>query len=92
MKKRYAYYQSLNKNIPLLQIIKMLQTHIGEFAALLVAVFWTFSALAFESASKIVGSLAVNIIRLFLAFVFLSCLSYFYRGMLFFLEFNVRGD
>jgi drug/metabolite transporter (DMT)-like permease len=67
----------------LLQIIKMIQSHIGEFAALLVALFWTFSALAFESASKIVGSLAVNIIRLFFAFIFLSCFSYFYKGMLF---------
>lgn len=44
----------------------------GELAALLTAVFWTITALAFESASKKVGSLAVNLIRLCLAFLFLS--------------------
>jgi drug/metabolite transporter (DMT)-like permease len=61
----------------------MIQSHIGEFAALLVAICWTFSALAFEVAGKIIGSLAVNIIRLFLAFLFLSIFSYFYKGLIF---------
>ena len=60
----------------------MIHSHLGEFAALMVAVCWTFSALAFESASKIIGSLAVNIVRLFLAFLFLSIFSYFYRGFI----------
>jgi len=59
----------------------MIQSHIGEFAALLVAVFWTFSALAFESASKAVGSIAVNFLRLLLALVLLCIFSYFYRKM-----------
>jgi drug/metabolite transporter (DMT)-like permease len=59
----------------------MIHSHLGEFAALLVAVFWTFSAVAFESASKTVGSLAVNIIRLLLALLFLSIFSYLYRGI-----------
>jgi Predicted membrane protein len=71
------------KNIPLPETFQMFQTHLGEFAALAVAVCWTFSALAFESASKKVGSLSVNLIRLFLAFVFLSVFSYFYRGIIF---------
>jgi drug/metabolite transporter (DMT)-like permease len=61
----------------------MFQSHLGEFAALAVAVCWTLSALAFESASKTVGSLAVNLIRLFLALIFLTVFSYFYRGMSF---------
>lgn len=47
----------------------------GELSALLVAVFWTITAVAFESASKKVGSLSVNLIRLFLAFVFLAILG-----------------
>lgn len=47
----------------------------GELAALLVAVFWTITAVAFESASKKVGSLSVNLIRLFMAFVFLAILG-----------------
>jgi drug/metabolite transporter (DMT)-like permease len=58
----------------------MIQSHLGEFASLLVAIFWALSALAFEFASKTVGSLAVNLIRLFMALLFLSIFSYFYRG------------
>jgi drug/metabolite transporter (DMT)-like permease len=53
----------------------------GELAALLVAVFWTITALSFEMASKRVGSLAVNIIRLAFAMVFLSVFSFFHRGL-----------
>ena len=58
-------------------------SHIGEFSSLLTAVFWTITALAFESASNKVGSLAVNFFRLFLALFFLSILNYFYRGHMF---------
>lgn len=61
----------------------MIQTHFGEFAALLTAVFWTITALAFEGATKRVGPFAVNLIRLLFAFVFLSILSYFSRGLAF---------
>lgn len=50
----------------------MFQSHLGEFSALLTAVFWSITALFFESASKKVGSLTVNIIRLLIAFMFLS--------------------
>lgn len=54
--------------------------HIGELAALATAIFWTITALAFEVATKRVGSLAVNMIRLTLAFFYLIIFSYFYRG------------
>jgi len=54
----------------------------GELAALLTAVFWTITALAFEQASLRVGSLAVNVIRLLLGFVFLSLFTLVYRGAL----------
>lgn len=54
--------------------------HPGEFFALLTAIVWTVTALAFESASLKVGSLSVNIIRLILGFAFLSIFSVFYRG------------
>ncbi len=53
----------------------------GELAALLTAVFWTITALSFEMASKRVGSLAVNILRLVFAMVFLTTFSWFYRGI-----------
>ena len=61
----------------------MIQRHYGEFAALLVAFFWSITALSFESASKKVGSLPVNIIRLVLGFVFLSVLNLIVRGLIF---------
>jgi drug/metabolite transporter (DMT)-like permease len=57
-------------------------TYSGEIASLLVAFFWTITALSFEIASKRVGSLAVNILRLGFALVFLSVFSWFYRGYL----------
>jgi drug/metabolite transporter (DMT)-like permease len=58
----------------------MFTNHIGEFAALFTACCWTVTALAFESASNKVGSIAVNLLRLLLALVFLSVFSYFIRG------------
>jgi uncharacterized membrane protein len=58
-----------------------LETHYGELAALATAFFWTVTALSFEFASKRVGSLAVNMIRLTLAFLLLSVLTFFSRGM-----------
>ncbi|MBU2651261.1 MAG: DMT family transporter [Bacteroidetes bacterium] len=57
------------------------QHYSGELAALGAAVFWTITALSFEVASKKVGSLAVNMIRLVIAFVLLMVFCYFYRGM-----------
>ena len=56
-------------------------THSGEFAALLTAFLWAFTVISFEYASKIVGSLAVNIIRLAEAFILLSLFSWIYRGI-----------
>ncbi len=57
--------------------------HYGEFAALLTAFFWTITALAFESASKKLGSIAVNLLRLIIGFIFLSIFALIYRGMIF---------
>jgi drug/metabolite transporter (DMT)-like permease len=52
----------------------------GELAALATAIFWTITALSFEYASKRVGSLAVNMIRLVFAFILLGILSLILRG------------
>lgn len=62
----------------------------GEIAALLTAVFWTITALAFEQASLKVGSLSVNIIRLFIGLLFLSIFTSITRGL--FLPFDASGD
>jgi drug/metabolite transporter (DMT)-like permease len=58
----------------------MFETHLGQLAALGTACCWTVTALAFESASKRIGSLAVNLIRLFIAFGFLTIFCAIQRG------------
>jgi drug/metabolite transporter (DMT)-like permease len=58
----------------------MFQSHLGEFAALLTAVFWTITGIAFESAGKKVGSLSTNLIRLFMAIFFIGFYGLFTRG------------
>lgn len=57
------------------------QNHLGEFFALGTAIFWTITSLAFESASLKVGSISVNIIRLFLGLFFISIFTSISRGM-----------
>jgi len=61
----------------------MFQSHFGEFAALMTAVFWTVTSMSFEAAGKRIGSLNVNLIRLYLAFIIYSIYLYFTRGMFF---------
>lgn len=61
----------------------MFDNYIGELAALTTAVFWTITAIAFESAGKRVGSLSVNIIRLSMAFCYLGIFSLLTRGEFF---------
>lgn len=55
-------------------------SHIGEFAALFTAFSWTVTAVANETASKRIGSLSLNIIRLFLAVFLLAGYNYLVRG------------
>jgi drug/metabolite transporter (DMT)-like permease len=61
--------------------MNFINNYAGEFAALLTAIFWTVSALAFESASRKIGSVAVNILRLVIGFIFLSVFCFFWRGI-----------
>ena len=56
--------------------------HLGEFAALLTAFFWTITSLSFESASHKIGSVAVNILRLIIGLAFLSVFTLIRRGFL----------
>jgi drug/metabolite transporter (DMT)-like permease len=53
----------------------------GQLAALATAVCWTVTALAFESAGKRIGSLAVNFIRLIMAVFFLAGAAWLFRGV-----------
>jgi len=59
-----------------------IDNHLGEFAALLTAIFWTVTSLAFESASHKIGSVAVNILRLIIGFAFLSVFTLIHRGLI----------
>lgn len=59
----------------------MLHSYFGELAALGTAICWAISPIAFEYAGKKVGSLAVNYIRLIIAFLFLGIYTFFTRGM-----------
>ncbi|MEI6047877.1 MAG: DMT family transporter [Bacteroidota bacterium] len=56
--------------------------HLGEFAALLTAFFWTVTSLSFESASHKIGSVAVNILRLVIGLAFLSVFNLIRRGLI----------
>ncbi len=58
-----------------------MEVRLGELAALFTACCWTVTALAFESASRKVGSVAVNIIRLVMALVLLTLFSWIRRGV-----------
>jgi drug/metabolite transporter (DMT)-like permease len=58
-------------------------SHSGELAALSVAFIWTSSALLFEVATNRLGVLAVNVIRLFMAFLMLCALCFIQRGIAF---------
>jgi drug/metabolite transporter (DMT)-like permease len=56
-------------------------TTLGELAALGTATCWAFSALAFAAAGRRMGVLALNLIRLAMALVFLSLATWALRGL-----------
>ncbi len=57
-------------------------SYMGEISALFTAVFWTVTSMSFESAGKKVGSLAVNLIRLLIAFLIYTVYLGITRGMI----------
>jgi len=61
----------------------MFQSHFGEFASLMTAFFWMVTSMSFEVAGKRIGSLTVNLIRLYLAFIIYTVYLYFTRGLAF---------
>jgi len=61
----------------------MLESHFGELIALITAICWTATGLAFQQATRRAGSLSVNIIRLLIAFVIYMVVSAFLRGRFF---------
>lgn len=69
----------------------MFQSHFGEFAALMTAVFWTVTSMSFEAAGKRIGSLSVNLIRLTMALIIYSVYLYFTRGMAFSIDASLHA-
>ncbi|MCF8302629.1 MAG: DMT family transporter [Bacteroidales bacterium] len=61
----------------------MIEDHYGELAALVTAMCWAVTGIAFESAGKKVGSLTVNLIRLIIAIFILSLYTFITRGKFF---------
>ncbi|MBZ2174144.1 DMT family transporter [Schnuerera sp. xch1] len=59
----------------------MIKQNLGELAALATALCWTINGIVFEDASKRVGSLVVNYLKLILGFIFVSVYCFFARGM-----------
>ncbi len=59
----------------------MLNPGPGEIAALLTALSWTATMMAFEAAGRRVGSLNVNFLRVAIATVFLAVFGYLQRGL-----------
>jgi len=55
--------------------------HVGEWAALGTAMAWTLSVLAWTSAGRYVGALAVSFLRLVIASVFLLAYGRLVRGL-----------
>jgi drug/metabolite transporter (DMT)-like permease len=63
----------------------------GELAAIFTVIFWTITAIAFERASLKIGSIALNIIRLVLGFIFLSIYTLIANNQLFPADFEISS-
>lgn len=59
----------------------MTASYAGQLAALGTATCWAFSALAFDAAARRMGALTLNLIRLVIAFCFLTLAAWAMRGL-----------
>jgi drug/metabolite transporter (DMT)-like permease len=58
-----------------------MEQYYGEIAGVGTAICWTATSMFFEAAGKRIGSLSVNLIRLFMAFVLLGSVTWITRGL-----------
>lgn len=58
------------------------QTYLGELAALSTALCWAVTATSFEHSAKKIGSMNLNLLRLFIGLFFLSVFTLFTRSQL----------
>jgi len=68
-----------------------MMNYLGEFAALVTALCWTGTAIAFEFAGKRIGSFTMNFLRLILAFLFYAVYSLWVHGSFFPLNFPAES-
>ncbi len=61
----------------------MLQSHYGELIALVTAFCWTSTALSFQKATKRVGSISVNVLRMLISLLIFIVVSSIVRGQMF---------
>ncbi|HPE57306.1 MAG TPA: DMT family transporter [Bacteroidales bacterium] len=59
----------------------MIESHLGEIAALMTAMFWAVTSTSFEAAGKRIGSLTLNVIRLYFAFAIYTVYLWIVRGL-----------
>jgi drug/metabolite transporter (DMT)-like permease len=59
----------------------LLEIKAGQVAALGTALCWTLCALCFEYSCKKIGSLSVNVIKMYLAFMLFAIFSWIFRGI-----------
>ncbi|MDA3909923.1 MAG: DMT family transporter [Bacteroidales bacterium] len=58
-----------------------MEQYYGEIAGVATAFCWTATSMFFEAAGKKIGSLSVNLIRLFIAFALLGTVNWIFRGL-----------
>lgn len=57
--------------------------HPGEFAALTTAFCWTITSMSFQQATRKIGTLAVNLLRLLIAFILFGTVNFLITGHFF---------
>jgi drug/metabolite transporter (DMT)-like permease len=58
----------------------MFNDYQGEIFALITSVCWTISAMSYEVAGKKIGTVPMNLIRMVMAFIFISIYTSIFRG------------
>jgi drug/metabolite transporter (DMT)-like permease len=71
--------------------MELFQIYSGEIAAIITAMFWAVTATSFEHCAKKIGSINLNILRLFAGIIFLSVFTLITRGFLLPFDASISG-
>ncbi len=71
--------------------MELFQIYSGEIAAIITAMFWAVTATSFEHCAKKIGSINLNILRLFVGIIFLSIFTLITRGFLLPFDASISG-